>query len=88
MGGITRLFGAKAISRNRVRPSDVDLGHKTSIYCSEAWNPEEAAMGNSTLPVVCAGLYISNILNRSWFMPSGGFQLTLSGLILLLQLSI
>ena len=32
-------------------------------------------------------LYFSNTLNKSWLMPSGGFQLSLSGLLLLLHLS-
>jgi hypothetical protein len=32
----------------------VDLGHKNAfdLLLKEAWNPEQAAMGNSTLPTV------------------------------------
>ena len=33
----------------------VDLGHKSAfdLLLKEAWNSEQAAMGNSTLPTVC-----------------------------------
>ncbi|MFZ0220176.1 MAG: hypothetical protein WAM42_00615 [Candidatus Nitrosopolaris sp.] len=33
----------------------VDLGHKSAfdLLLKEAWNPEQAAMGNSTLPTIC-----------------------------------
>jgi hypothetical protein len=33
----------------------VDLGHKSpfDLLLKEAWNPEQAATGNSTLPTVC-----------------------------------
>jgi hypothetical protein len=33
----------------------VDLGHKSAfnLLLKEAWNPEQDAMGNSTLPTVC-----------------------------------
>jgi hypothetical protein len=33
----------------------VDLGHKSAfdLLLKEAWNQEQAAMGNSTLPTVC-----------------------------------
>ena len=38
----------------------VDLGHKNALdlLLKEAWNPEQAAMGNSTLPTVCDKLNI------------------------------
>jgi hypothetical protein len=38
----------------------VDLGHKSAfdLLFKEAWNPEQAAMGNSTLPTVCDKLNI------------------------------
>jgi hypothetical protein len=38
----------------------VDLGHKSAfdLLLKEAWNPEQAAMGNSTLPTVCDKLNI------------------------------
>jgi len=45
----------------------VDLGHKNAfeLLLKEAWNPEEAAMGNSTLPTVCDKLNImASIHNR------------------------
>jgi hypothetical protein len=33
----------------------VDLGHKSAfdLLLKEAWGPEQAAMGNSTLPTLC-----------------------------------
>jgi hypothetical protein len=38
----------------------VDLGHKSAfdLLLKEAWNPEQAAMGNSTLPTVCDKLNV------------------------------
>jgi hypothetical protein len=38
----------------------VDLGQKSAfdLLLKEAWNPEQAAMGNSTLPTVCDKLNI------------------------------
>jgi hypothetical protein len=38
----------------------VDLGHKNAfdLLLKEAWNPEQAAMGNSSLPTVCDKLNI------------------------------
>ncbi len=38
----------------------VDLGHKNAfdLLLKEAWNPEQAAIGNSTLPTVCDKLNI------------------------------
>ena len=38
----------------------VDLGHKNAfdLLLKEAWNPEQAVMGNSTLPTVCDKLNI------------------------------
>ena len=38
----------------------VDLGHKNAfdLLLKEAWNSEQAAMGNSTLPTVCDKLNI------------------------------
>src|SRR5215467_8196800 len=44
-----------------------DLGHKNAfdLLLNEAWNPEQAAMGNSTLPTVCDKLTImASIHNR------------------------
>lgn len=45
----------------------VDLGHKNAfdLLLKEAWNPEQAAMGNSTLPTACNKLNVmSAIQNR------------------------
>jgi hypothetical protein len=45
----------------------VDLGHKSAfdLLWKEAWNSEQAAMGNSTLPTVCDKLnIIASIHNR------------------------
>ena len=45
----------------------VDLGHKSAfdLLLREAWNPEQAAMGNSSLPTVCDKLNImASIHNR------------------------
>ena len=45
----------------------VDLGHKNAfdLLVKEAWNSEQAAMGNSTLPTVCDKLNImASIHNR------------------------
>ena len=52
----------------------VDLGHKSAfdLLLKEAWNSEQAAMGNSTLPTVCDKLNImASIHNRkliAWLM--------------------
>jgi hypothetical protein len=45
----------------------VDLGHKSAFdsLLKEAWNSEQAAMGNCTLPTVCDKLNImASIHNR------------------------
>jgi predicted transcriptional regulator len=45
----------------------VDLGHKSAfdLLLKEAWNPEQAAMGNSTLPTVSDKLnVVASIHNR------------------------
>jgi len=45
----------------------VDLGHKSAfdLLLKEAWNPEQAAMGNSTLPTVSDKLNVmASIYNR------------------------
>ena len=45
----------------------VDLGHKSAfdLLLKEAWNPEQAMMGNSTLPTVCDKLNVmASIHNR------------------------
>jgi hypothetical protein len=45
----------------------VDLGHKNAfdLLLKEAWNPEQAAMGNSILPTICDKLNVmASIHNR------------------------
>jgi hypothetical protein len=45
----------------------VDLGHKSAfnLLLKEAWSPEQAAMGNSTLPTICDKLNImASVHNR------------------------
>src|ERR671922_2722640 len=46
--------------RTELQAALVDLGHKNAfdLLLKEAWNPEQAAMGNSTLPTVCDKLNI------------------------------
>jgi hypothetical protein len=45
----------------------VDLGHKSAfdLLLKEAWNPEQAAMGNSTLPTVCDKLNIMASIHQA-----------------------
>jgi len=59
MGRITPSFRQlyeETISelRTELQAALVDLGHKSAFdfLLKEAWNPEQAAMGNSTLPTV------------------------------------
>ena len=45
----------------------VDLGHKSAfdLLLKEVWNPEQAAMGNCTLPTICDKMNImASIHNR------------------------
>jgi hypothetical protein len=45
----------------------IDLGHKSAfdLLLKEAWNPEQAAMGNSTLPTICDKLNLmASVHNR------------------------
>jgi hypothetical protein len=46
--------------RSELQAALVDLGHKNAfdLLLREAWNPEQAAMGNSTLPTVSDKLNI------------------------------
>jgi len=41
------------------------LGHKSAfdLLLKEAWNPEQAAMGNSTLPTVCDKLNVISTIH-------------------------
>jgi hypothetical protein len=53
--------------RTELQTALVDLGHKSAfdLLLKEAWNPEQAAMGNSTLPTVSDKLNImASIHNR------------------------
>src|ERR671923_1510348 len=53
--------------RTELQAALVDLGHKNAfdLLLKETWNPEQAAMGNSTLPTVCDKLNVmASIHNR------------------------
>jgi hypothetical protein len=53
--------------RTELQAALVDLNHKSAfdLLLKEAWNPEQAAMGNSTLPTVCDKLNVmASIHNR------------------------
>ena len=53
--------------RSELQSAMVDLGHKSAfdLILKDAWNREQAAMGNSTLPTVCDKLnLIASIHNR------------------------
>jgi hypothetical protein len=53
--------------RSDLQAALVDLGHKNAfdLLLKEAWNPEQAAMGNSTLPTVIDKLNVmASIHNR------------------------
>ena len=72
MGRITPTFRQiyeETISglKTELQAALVDLGHKGAfdLLLKEAWNPEQAAMGNSTLPTACDKLNImASIHNR------------------------
>lgn len=72
MGRITPTFRQlfeETISdlKTELQSALVDLGHKNAfdLLLKEAWNPEQAAMGNSTLPTVCDKLNVmATIHNR------------------------
>jgi hypothetical protein len=72
MGRITPSFRQlyeETISelRTELQAALVDLGHKSGfdLLLKEAWNPEQAAMGNSTLPTVSDKLNVmASIHNR------------------------
>src|SRR5947199_7200951 len=72
MGRITPTFRQlyeETISelRTELQAALVDLGHKNAfdLLLKEAWNPEQAAMGNSTLPTVSDKLNVmASIHNR------------------------
>lgn len=65
MGRITPTFRQlyeETISelKTELQAALIDLGHKNAfdLLLKEAWNPEQAALGNSTLPTVCDKLNI------------------------------
>lgn len=65
MGRITPTFRQiyeETISdlKTELQAALIDLGHKNAfdLLLKEAWNPEQAAMGNSTLPTVCDKLNV------------------------------
>jgi hypothetical protein len=72
MGRITPSFRQlyeETISemRTELQAALVDLNHKSAfdLLLKEAWNPEQAAMGNSTLPTVTDKLNVmASIHNR------------------------
>lgn len=72
MGRITPSFRqlyeeTMAELRSELQSAMVDLGHKSAfdLILRDAWNREQAAMGNSTLPTVCDKLNLmASIHNR------------------------
>ena len=52
--------------RTELQAALVDLGHKNAfdLLLKEAWNPEQAAMGNSTLPTVCDKLNVMGAIHN------------------------
>jgi hypothetical protein len=72
MGRITPTFRQiyeETISglKTELQAALVDLGHKSAfdLLLKEAWNPEQAALGNSSLPTVCDKLNVmASIHNR------------------------
>jgi hypothetical protein len=72
MGRITPLFRQlyeETVSelRTELQAALVDISHKNAfdLLLKEAWNPEQAAMGNSTLPTVSDKLNVmASIHNR------------------------
>ena len=52
--------------RTELQAALVDLGHKNAfdLLLKETWNPEQAAMGNSTLPTVSDKLNIMASINN------------------------
>jgi hypothetical protein len=72
MGRITPSFRQlyeETISelKSELQAAMVDLGHKSAfdLILKDAWNREQAAMGNSTLPTVCDKLnLVASVHNR------------------------
>lgn len=71
MGRITPTFRQlyeEIISelKTELQAALVDLGHKNAfdLLLKEAWNPEQAALGNSTLPTVCDKLNVMGAIHN------------------------
>jgi uncharacterized protein (DUF2461 family) len=72
MGRITPSFRQlyeETISelKSELQAAMVDLGHKSAfdLILKDAWNREQAAMGNSTLPTICDKLnLVASVHNR------------------------
>jgi len=62
----------------------VDLGHKNAfdLLLKEAWNPEQAAMGNSTLPTVCDKLNVMASIHNRKLIAALGRELNQKDLII------
>jgi septal ring factor EnvC (AmiA/AmiB activator) len=53
--------------KSELQAAMVDLGHKSAfdLILKDAWNREQAVMGNSTLPTVCDKLnLVASVHNR------------------------
>jgi len=63
--------------RTELQAALVDLGHKTAfdLLLKEAWNPEQAAMGNSTLPTVCDKLNVMAAVHNRKLIAALGREL-------------
>ena len=57
---LTQIRYIKSYIKTELQSALIDLGHKNAfdLLLKEAWNPEQAAMGNSTLPTVCDKLNV------------------------------
>lgn len=62
-----KIFRQESVSdlQTELKAALVDLGHKSAfdLLLKEAWNPEVAAMGNSTLPTVCDKLNVMSTIH-------------------------
>jgi hypothetical protein len=83
MGRITPTFRQlfeETISdlKTELQSALIDLGHKNAfdLLLKEAWNPEQAAMGNSTLPTVCDKLNVMAAIHNRKLIASLVRELT------------
>ena len=53
-------WDVRGTPKSALQAALVDLGHKSAfdLLLKEAWNPEQAALGNSTLPTICDKLNV------------------------------